>query len=195
MIGLRPAPNITQLLEAAARKSGVSLSQEAEARIARSFDRQDLMSEVMAAAYGRRAAGYLMLMGRAFVDVGRIAGRLAEPMTTNLDNWTENRWARSVALEALLKVFETYVEPDEFDETSKVPALAVKLQEKQGGQSIADVMARGISSAVHGFAFEDDHYMEFAKSVRPLLGIPDVLVEMAAKDFAEKIASAEDEAK
>lgn len=188
MIGLRPSPRITALLEKAAGQSGVSLGQEAEARIARSFDRQDLLPEVLAAAYGRRAAGLLMMMSRAFGDAGTIAGRMVDPLGTELKHWTENRWATSVAMEALAKVVEPYVEPDDGEPAVEPPAAAIEMQRRHG-RSIAETIADAIRQAVVGFAADDDRYTDFALSVRPLLGIDDVIVRIAAENYAKKMGS------
>jgi integrase len=55
-------------LDHAARASGRTLRQEAEVRIERSFDRQDLLPEVLRLAYGKRAANLLMRLGPLISD-------------------------------------------------------------------------------------------------------------------------------
>jgi DNA end-binding protein Ku len=50
-------------LDTAADQSGRSQSQEAEFRLERSFDHQDLLSEALTLAYGRKFAGIIMALG------------------------------------------------------------------------------------------------------------------------------------
>jgi hypothetical protein len=54
-------------LDDAARRSGRSQSQEAEFRIERSFDRTDLLHEVLRLQFGRDLAGMLLLIGTAMI--------------------------------------------------------------------------------------------------------------------------------
>ncbi len=62
-LSLRMTPALKRRLDAAAEKGGRSLSQEAEVRLERSFDHQDLLSEVLTIAYGKELAGILMFLG------------------------------------------------------------------------------------------------------------------------------------
>jgi hypothetical protein len=50
-------------LDAAADQSGRSQSQEAEFRLERSFDRSDLLTEVLRLAYGKEIAVGLIWLG------------------------------------------------------------------------------------------------------------------------------------
>jgi hypothetical protein len=52
-------------VDGAARSSGRSQSQEIEFRLERSFDRQDLLMDVLANAFGPQAAELLEVLGRA----------------------------------------------------------------------------------------------------------------------------------
>jgi hypothetical protein len=62
-LSLRMTPALKRRLDAAAEKGGRSLSQEAEVRLERSFDHQDLLSEVLTIAYGKELAGVLKFLG------------------------------------------------------------------------------------------------------------------------------------
>jgi hypothetical protein len=62
-IGVRVTPELKRRLDAAAEQSGRSQSQEAELRLERSFDRTDLLTEVMTLAYGKDIATDLMRIG------------------------------------------------------------------------------------------------------------------------------------
>ena len=63
-------------LEHEARRQGRTISQEAEARLERSFDRQDLLTEVMEPTYGGQTMALLMVLG----EVLRSAAGLSQAM-------------------------------------------------------------------------------------------------------------------
>src|SRR5262245_29630464 len=67
-IGVRVTPEMKHRLEGAAESSGRSLSQEAELRLERSFDREDLVGDVLSAAYGEEMAGLLALVASAMTN-------------------------------------------------------------------------------------------------------------------------------
>jgi hypothetical protein len=52
-------------LEQEARRQGRTMSQEAEARLDRSFDRQDLLPDVMELTYGGQTMALLLILGEA----------------------------------------------------------------------------------------------------------------------------------
>ena len=62
-LGVRVTAELKRKLDAAAEQSGRSQSQEAELRLEHTFDRQDLLSEVLALAYGKETAVDLMWLG------------------------------------------------------------------------------------------------------------------------------------
>jgi hypothetical protein len=62
-IGVRVTPELKRRLDAAAEQSGRSQSQEAELRLERSFDRTDLLPQVLTLAYGDEIAADLMRLG------------------------------------------------------------------------------------------------------------------------------------
>src|SRR5262245_43088405 len=69
-LGVRVTPEAKRRLEKAAAEFGRSISQEAELRLERSFDRDDLLNEVLSLAYGRQVAGILMLLGSVLPRAG-----------------------------------------------------------------------------------------------------------------------------
>lgn len=62
-LGLKVTAEIKARLDRAAQTTGRTQSQEAEFRLESTFNRQDLLSEVLTLAYGKEAAGLLMLIG------------------------------------------------------------------------------------------------------------------------------------
>jgi hypothetical protein len=62
-LGLKVTSDLKRQLDRAARSSGRTQSQEAEMRIARSFERQGLLEEVLSLAYGGKIAKHLIELG------------------------------------------------------------------------------------------------------------------------------------
>lgn len=178
-LGLKVTASLKTQLEKAAADSGRTQSQEAEARLERSFDRLSLMPEVLELAYGRGAAGCIMMMAQAFSDAGTVAGRMRDPMGSD---WTNDKWAFAQAMAAVQKVVEPYFTAEKHEEQPAPPPAAIEWKRKHDSD-FPEVIAGGISRAVIGFAPADDRYNDFAGSVRPLLGINDVLVQMIRKKY------------
>src|SRR5262245_42670576 len=59
---VRVTPELKRCLDAAAEKSGRSQCQEAELRLERSFEREDLLIEALTLAYGGKMAGCILMM-------------------------------------------------------------------------------------------------------------------------------------
>lgn len=185
-LGLKVTPAIKTRLEEAAAASGRTQSQEAEFRIERSFDRQDLLSEVLIASFGRRQAGYIQLMLRAYADAGTVAGRLVDPFGTEIKNWTESKWAMQQAMAALNEAVRWTIEVDEYDdpEDSATPPLAIKHDMETPGLTIG----KAVGEAARGFATADGHYAELGKTVRPLIDFPEFLAKKLTESYEKKLA-------
>jgi hypothetical protein len=193
-IGVRVSPAMQARLSDAAQDSGRSLTQEAEMRLEHSFDRQDLLSEVLVTAFGRRPAGLLLMMARAFADAGTVAGRLVDPTATEVKDWTESKWAVQQAMIALNKAVEWKTEVDEYDDPkeSEPPPLAVQHKMESPGATLG----KAVSNAAFGFAAADNPYAELGKTVRPLIGIPESLAKKSTDTYEKKLAEGlRDEAK
>ncbi len=68
-LGLKVTPGIKARIDSAAKLSGRTQSQEAEVRLERSFERQDLQMDVLRTAYGPEIAGLLTLIGDTLNEV------------------------------------------------------------------------------------------------------------------------------
>ncbi len=85
-------------LEEAAAASGRTQSQEAEYRLERSFDRFDLLKEVLELSYGRHLAGLLQTIGDTAVRVAGITNAMllhyprAEAAKVSLDRCLSDPW-------------------------------------------------------------------------------------------------------
>jgi hypothetical protein len=74
-IGVQVSPEIKARLEEEATRNQRSLSREAEFRLALSFDRTQLLPEVLALAFDRHVAGLLMALGYTMHDAAINAAR------------------------------------------------------------------------------------------------------------------------
>jgi hypothetical protein len=90
-LGLKVTAALKQRLETEARRQGRSQSEEAEARLERTFDRQDLLADVMEATYGRQTMALLMILGEAL----RAAAGLTQAM------WALEKGISATALDIL----------------------------------------------------------------------------------------------
>ena len=153
-LGLKVTAEIKNRLEAAARFSGRTQSQEAEWRLERSFDRQDLLSEFLEASYGPQVAGLLLLLGGALHDVASIERAL--PLIARgvsqesvkdfsgavwADRWLDHPRSYDAACKAILTILEALrppgpTEPD--DETAN--ALKTLGWENIGARVAADFL-------------------------------------------------------
>jgi hypothetical protein len=71
-LGLRVTPELKRKLDAAAEQTGRSQSQEAELRLEHTFDRQELLPEILTLAYGsKEIAGIVMTVGFTLFEMHR----------------------------------------------------------------------------------------------------------------------------
>ena len=94
-LGVRVTAELKRKLDAAAEHSGRSQSQEAELRLEHTFDRQGLLSEVLALTYGsEQMAGIVMMVGAVLSETHRALrsvvckgedGEFSEPGSHALD--------------------------------------------------------------------------------------------------------------
>ncbi len=107
-LGLRVTAETKQRLDDAAEQSGRSQSQEAELRLERSFERQDVADEVLTATYGRELAGLLTVLGRTMKDTGVHAGFMASRTPEGASNWLGNPYAFDQAAKAVKTILEAF---------------------------------------------------------------------------------------
>jgi DNA end-binding protein Ku len=96
-LGVLVTREMKKRLETVAQHTGRSQSQEAELRLERSFDRQDLLSEALTLGYGRKLAGIIMALG--FVMDGAARSRQM-PLDPSEKDWTEDPEAFERAFQA-----------------------------------------------------------------------------------------------
>lgn len=186
-ISVRVTPRLKSLVEESAKQSGRSVSQEIEYRVERSFERQDLLLDLLSTAFGQKTAGYMMVMMIAFSEAGRTAGHLADPLGAQLKDWTEDDWAKNEAWKALRKAAEDYFVPGEFDDPIKVPKRGREFK-KEIGMSVSEYVAKSLIQEIYGLRPER-RYGNIVKDLRRLLDVPQVLVDRAKARWAEAEAA------
>ena len=110
-LGLKVTSDIKKRLDSAARVSGRTQSQEAEARLERSFDHQELLPQVLALAYGSQLAAMLLMLGDAMKATGESAGvsATADRRSTTLERtqkWFDMPYAYDQAVRAADRILE-----------------------------------------------------------------------------------------
>lgn len=110
-LGLKVTASLKKRLEEAAEASGRTQSQEAEYRLERSFDRADLMWEVMELSYGREAAALILLVARAMTDAGRMSGYRHSPAGNERGAWIDDRFAYEQAQKAAATILDKFKPP------------------------------------------------------------------------------------
>jgi hypothetical protein len=99
-LGLKVSAEIKNRLDGAARATGRTQSQEAEARLLHSFDREDLLGEVMTLAFDdRRTADVILAMGHLMHHVGSTRGYFTGSSDLD-DHWLDHPDAYREAFEA-----------------------------------------------------------------------------------------------
>lgn len=123
-------------LEEAATKRAGSINSEILDRLDRSFDRQDLLSEILTTAYGsKEVAGLVMLLGEALHRSGefcRMIGRLSEANAEGSGAWMTDPYAFDQAAQAALSVLEA-VRPSG---DTRTPAGAQRLKRRDGSSDL-----------------------------------------------------------
>lgn len=167
-LSIRMTPELKRKLDEAAERGGRSLTQEAEFRLARSFDREGLLLEVMSLSYGDELAGILYMLGEVMLPVV-----LATADHKKLvGSWIDEPYAFDQALKAALKLLEAlrptgaaerppHVSPhvEWGDEVARLmlEAIAKPTDEKNPFRKRADVIIDLLSSH-EIFANEGQHH-------------------------------------
>jgi hypothetical protein len=110
-IGVQVAPKVKGRLDADAEKNHRSLSREAELRLEGSFDRQDLLTDVLSLAYGRRVGAILMILGTVMGQAGiyELYSKAGGPLlddSNDLTSWLDDPDAFEQAMLGVLAALE-----------------------------------------------------------------------------------------
>jgi hypothetical protein len=102
-VGFRAPKELKDRLERAAAAANRSLSTEAQVRLEHSFIRQDHLLQALCLTYGDRAAGLLLLIGRAMANAGWWADQY-RPVTDHI--WLDDPYAFDQVRQAIIQVLD-----------------------------------------------------------------------------------------
>lgn len=109
-LGLRVTPEMKEKLDAAARQSGRSQSQEAELRLEHSFRDENIFESVQDRVYGAQLSGLLTLIARAMRDIGGSLGQYKdgkwEFRSDSIEDWLSNPFAYDQAVKGVNAILE-----------------------------------------------------------------------------------------
>jgi hypothetical protein len=136
-LGLKVTSDIKRRIDEAARESGRTQSQEAEARLERSFDHQELLPQVLELSYGRQLAGVLLMLGHAMKTTGESAGLSAASDSPSLTlegarKWFDIPYAYDQAVRAADSIFEALRPPND-------PGIPKHMRGSDGELDLGDV--------------------------------------------------------
>ena len=156
-LSLRMTPELKRRLDAAAEAGGRSQSQEAEIRLEKSFERQDLLPEVLSLAYGRETAGFLMLFGLAMRETGDFfhASKQSDQAASRAERWPDNPRAYDNVVHAVTALLEMNRRRKSLSDPSFGHACALQLI-----KAVQNPGTRGIFT----------RYADFLNTIRSLLG-------------------------
>lgn len=172
-LGLKVTADTKRKIEAAAAASGRTQSQEAEARLERSFDRADLLPEALSLAFGERFAGMLLLLGKAMDIFGKQAASLEQQGSVHAApwGWLDSPYAFEQARRVAEIILSELAPPGAID----VPDVSVETEEKltEGGfDDLATLFAYGMlnEAALGGNRPSDKQVSVKAETINKLLG-------------------------
>jgi SOS-response transcriptional repressor LexA len=123
-LGLRVTPEMKQRLDAAAKRSGRSQSQEAEMRLERSFDRDDLLPDLLSAEYGPATAGLLLALGLIMTNAGIHEHWTRSDFLAPIDDrWLEDPTAFDQAVRGAVAFLNAARPPGEMLKSKASPGL------------------------------------------------------------------------
>lgn len=164
-LGFRVTTDLKRRMELAAQRNGRSISQEAEFRVEHSFDRDDLLPEVLTLKYGRQLAGVVMLLGLAMKLAGETNAFIKTGDSNKAKQWMDDPFAFDEAVKAVNLILEK-LGPKASVEFP--PALQNNGEKTKvfGGISYALYALREVAGVGYSSFFDHDE----AEKIRSLLG-------------------------
>jgi TraY domain len=176
-LNMRIASDLWHDLDSAARRTGRSLSQEAELRLAQSFQRERILDQALELAYGRRLAGILLWIAKEMSRAGRACAFTSGGSYEAMEDWPSDPYAYDQAVQAATYVFEQYrPEGDPTTLRTARPAEPAHPDFFNRGAKGAEITAAAIKDPNWGEQFSEEHrnrdLERFAERVRELSGPP-----------------------
>jgi hypothetical protein len=157
-LGLKVTPEIKNKLDENAQASGRTQSQEAEVRIERSFERENLLIEVLSLAYGRQLGGVVLLIADVMNHAG-VGGAYIK--AGSAENWLDMPWPYDQARQGVDKILERFR-----PEGDATPPKDERLLNPNLGEGIADAF---LNEAASGKARVENR-RDRARQIHELLG-------------------------
>jgi hypothetical protein len=105
-LGLKVTAEVKDRLDRAARANGRTQSQEAEVRLQRSFEHEDLLGDALTLSYGRELGGLVFLTGKGMQMAGRRAMLNISTKAEAWLDWLNNPYAYDQAVKAANLILE-----------------------------------------------------------------------------------------
>ena len=185
-LGLKVTSDIKQRLDAVAKLNGRTQSQEAEARLERTFQDEQLLPQLLEIAYGREVAGLLLALGSVMRDAGQHAGVRSLNTFSGAAEW----FANPIAYEEARTAAETVLNAlrpaaDELAKAPEVNADAVAGLGKQIANGMLEALSNPTREGIAG---------DRAAPIREMLGaavarLPDHYGTTVAYALAQPSAS------
>jgi hypothetical protein len=99
-VGFTAPAHQARMIEAAAKANGRSKSLECSTRLARSFERQELLPDALQLTFGRGLAAAILLVGSAMNNAGRRCAAAAAGSLDAQDTWMRHPYAFDQATRA-----------------------------------------------------------------------------------------------
>lgn len=178
-LGLRVTAELKQRLEDAAAAAGRSQSQEAEARLERSFETADVVTRHDDLQHGRDVVGFLMLAEEIMTSAGRLA---AMEQGKRDRSWVTDPYAYDQAVKAFMDVAEHLRPPGDIPPNGTVIELPTGSRSKLKGNTgriAARLALAGIAQAGKANAEPD----LWTKAIRDRIGplVDDALARKAPR--------------
>jgi hypothetical protein len=158
---MRIGADLWHRLDQAARASGRSLSSEAESRLQRSFQEQDLLDQVLTLAYGRQTAGLVEAFGETIRGTVIPASSPASPLQSD---WLSDPRVFAAIEVAVTSVFDRLRPAGDAGPPLTLPSPA-------GPYPIGLAVANGVLQAIaFGSADSGDDLARRGAHVREKLG-------------------------
>ena len=171
-LGLKVTAEIKGKLEFAASGSGRTQSQEAEYRLEKSFDREELLGPILEIAFGPQVAALTIMIATAMNDTGRQSatwrvwdqserGKIPNYKLQNENNWTEDAYAFDQAVASVHSLLESARPPGD----PAPPKLFPPGHDQHGLEA-----RQGTNTAKWMVTAIDDPESSWARPIRKMLG-------------------------
>jgi TraY domain len=168
-LSLRVTPETKRALDAAAAASGRSLSQEAEMRLERAFQDEQLLPQLLDLAYGRDTAGLLLLIGECLRDTAAHAAAFSGARLEPRPDWMSRPWVYRQAEDAIAALLAALEPPGTRDAPAPKLIEAMGPPLRLGMEHLGRGFAAGVLAALFGDPDSAGHLQQRLRPARERL--------------------------